>query len=312
MDTVAPPAAARFAWWNGEIRLAKDLAIAPWTNALHYGTGVFEGIRCYPTAGGPAVFRLADHMSRLVRSASFHHLAVPFSIEDLSNAALELVRREGLDGLYLRPVVFYGEGPPHMMVKKACPANAMILTRPLGAFMGEENYKRGIRVTVSSWKRIHHSALPATAKGSGQYLSSVLAAHEAGDRGFDDALFLTMEGWVSECTGANVFFVKKDRVVTNDALSSILPGITRDSVLEICRRQSIDVEVRAFTLAELYDADEVFITGTAAEVTPVREIEARSFKTGAGTFTHNLQQRYKDIVMGKNAAYESWLAYARD
>jgi branched-chain amino acid aminotransferase len=300
--------ATRFVWWNGEVRPAKEITIPLWTNALHYGSGVFEGIRAYPTAKGSAVFRLHDHMARLLRSASYYHLNIPFTVDDLCEAALELVRREGSDGLYLRPLIFFGEGPPQMMVWKNCPTQAMIVTRPLGAFMGEENYKRGIRITTSRWKKIHHSTLPTTAKGSGQYLNSVLAAQEAGDRGYDDALFLTVEGTVAECTGANVFYVKNGRVITNDATSSILLGITRDSVLEICRAQSLEVEIRSFTLGELQEADEVFITGTAAEVTPVREIDGRPFKTGEGTISYTLQQGYKDIVLGKNHVYERWLS----
>lgn len=303
----AAPPATRFAWINGEIVLAETSPVPLWTNALHYGTGVFEGIRAYPTPRGPALFRLRDHMERLHRSASFYHLAIPFSVEALCRAAVDLVREEGLDGLYVRPLAFFGEGPPQMAVKRGCPAETIILTRPLGAFLGEENYHQGLRLTVSTWRKLHHATIPTTAKGSGQYLNSVLAAHEAADRGFDDALLLGVDGTVAECTGANVFFVKDGRVTTNAATSSILMGITRDTVLQILGWGSVSVEVRPFTLAELLDADEVFITGTAAEVTPIREIDGRAFRTGAGTLSARLQRQYREIVTGRGPAGEDWL-----
>src|SRR5262245_52914009 len=274
--TAAEPV-CRFVWHNGAIRSAAEAALPIWTNGAHYGTGVFEGIRCYPTARGPALFRLQDHMERLLRSASFYGLKLEWSADELSKAAIDLILREGKDSMYVRPLVFFGEGPPQLAVKRNCPVEALIMTRPLGAFLGEENYRRGIRLTVSTWKKIHHSTLPTIAKGSGQYLNSVIAAHEATDRGFDDALLLTVEGTVSECTGANIFFVKKGRLITNDATSCILLGITRDSVLEMARHRGIEVTIKPFTLSELYDADEVFVTGTAAEVTPVRELDGRAF-----------------------------------
>jgi branched-chain amino acid aminotransferase len=306
------PPACRWVWLNGQVVAAADVAFPIWTNAAHYGTGVFEGIRAYPTPRGPAIFRVREHMERLVRSAQWYGLELKHSVDELSRAAVELVRREGHERTYIRPLVIFGDGPPQLAVKRSCPSEAIIMTRPLGAFLGEENYLRGIRITVSTWRRLHSATLPTTAKGTGHYVNSVIAAHEATDRGFDDALLLTVDGNVAECSGANIFFVKHGRVVTNDATSSILLGITRDSVLEMCRVRSIPTEIRAFTLSELAEADEVFITGTAAEVTPVREIEGTTFTTGEGTLSRTLQQHYRDIVEGRDPTFDRWLTYVRD
>lgn len=304
MTEVAP--ACRFVWHNGEIKRAEDAKVPIWTNALHYGTGVFEGIRCYPNAGGAAVFRLGDHMARLHRSAAFYSMALPFSSEVLSQATVELLKKEEYTGAsYVRPLAFFGEGPPQLAVRQKCPVEVMIMTRPLGAFLGEENYRRGVRLTVSSWKKIDRSTIPTTAKGSGQYLNSVLAAHEAIDRGHDDALLLTVEGTVSECTGANIFFVKDGVLYTNDESSSILLGITRDSILRISNPLGIGTVVKTFSLEELQRADEVFVTGTAAEVTPVREISGQTFEVGP--ITRALQTAYKDVVEGRDPRFEAWL-----
>jgi branched-chain amino acid aminotransferase len=304
-------AASRWVWVNGEIREAGATSFPIWTNAAHYGTGVFEGIRCYGTARGPGAFRLHDHMLRLLRSARHYGLDVRWSAEELSKHALDLLRKEGVEHAYVRPLAIFGEGPPQLAVKKGCPTETIIMTRPLGAFLGEENYRRGIRLTVSSWRKTHPATLPTTAKGTGQYLNSVIAAHEATDRGFDDALLLTVDGLVAETTGANIFFVRSGCVVTNDAASAILLGITRDTVLEICRERSIPVDIRPFTLSELLEADEVFVTGTAAEVTPVREIDACTFKVGDGTLSRSIQERYRDLVLGVRPIREDWVSYVR-
>jgi branched-chain amino acid aminotransferase len=302
------PTSGRLVWVNGEIRDAASTALPIWSNVAHYGTGVFEGIRCYPTDRGAAVFRLLEHTRRLVRSAQYYGLTLRWTAEELAEAVKALLRAEGVDSAYVRPLVYFGEGPPQLAAKRGCPTEAMIMTRPLGKFLGEENFRRGVRLTVSTWRKIPASCVPTTAKASGQYTNSVIAAHQAVDRGFDDALLLTYEGNVAEGTGANIFFVKDGVVTTNDASSSILLGVTRDSVLTLCKDHGVPVSIRAFTLPELLEADEAFLTGTAAEVTPIREIDGQTFSVGPDSRTHALQQRYREAVEGRSVRHAEWLS----
>jgi branched-chain amino acid aminotransferase len=303
-QTLAP-----YVWYSGEIREAERLSVHFASHALHYGSAVFEGIRCYPTPRGPALFRLHDHVARLFASASIYGLQLRFSAEALIEAARDIARKNGVENGYLRPLAFFGRGSVGLAPKKECPVHVLIAVRELGAYLGEEGLRRGIRVTISSWRKFHHTMLPTTAKASGHYANSVLAAHEALDRGFEDAILLNQDGTVAEATGENVFFVKGTELVTNDATSSILPGITRDTVLKLAAEAEIPTRVRAFTRDELMAADEVFLTGTAAEVTPVREIDGRVFRTGAGTLGARLQKAYLAVVCGRDAKHEDWLTW---
>ena len=307
-QTLAP-----YIWWDGEIREAKGQSVHYFSNALHYGSAVFEGIRSYPTPQGPAIFRLQDHIERLLASAAIYGLQVRYSPEALVRATADITRKNGLENGYLRPLAFFGQGSVGLAPKKECAVHLFIAARELGAFLGEgeEGLRRGIRVTISSWRKFHHTMLPTTAKASGHYANSVLAAHEALDRGFDDAILLNQDGTVAEATGENVFFVKGKELFTNDATSSILPGITRDTVLKLAAEANIPSRVRAFTRDELMAADEVFLTGTAAEVTPVREIDGRQFRTGPPTLGAKLQKAYLAVVCGRDEKHAHWLTHVK-
>jgi branched-chain amino acid aminotransferase len=305
-QTLAP-----YIWWDGEIREAQGQAVHYFSTALQYGSAVFEGVRCYPTPRGPAVFRLQDHIDRLLASAAIYGMAVRYSPEALCQATVEIIRKNGIENGYVRPFAFFGQGSVALAPKKECPVHAFIAARELGAYLGEEGLRRGIRVTISSWRKFHHTMMPTTVKASGHYANSVLAGHEALDRGFDDAILLNQDGNVAEATGENVFFLKGNELVTNDATSSILPGLTRDTVLRLAQEAQIATRIRAFTRDELMSADEVFLTGTAAEVTPVREIDGRPFRTGPSTLGALLQRAYLAVVCGRNPKYSDWLTLTR-
>jgi branched-chain amino acid aminotransferase len=300
-------ALSEFIWWNGDIKIAAEQSVHYYANALHYGTAVFEGIRCYPTPRGPALFRVRDHMDRLLDSASLYGMKVPFTLDELCQAACDVARANSTTNAYLRPLAFFGYGPIDITPKKACSVNVFIATRELGNFLGDKALRNGVRVMVSSWRKFPHASLPTMAKASGHYANSVLAAHEAFDREFDDAILLNLDGTVSGTTGGNLFFVRDHVLYTNDERSAIVPGITRDSVLTLARDANIDIEIRPFTREEVLRADEVFITGTAAEVTPVCEIDGFRFATGKHTFAAKMQLAYMAAATGRNPRHEQWL-----
>lgn len=300
-------ALANWVWSDGELRVAGDVGIHYYANALHYGTAVFEGIRCYPTELGPALFRPRDHIERMLVSARLYGMRVPFDADTLIRGAVEVTRRNEMVHGYLRPLAYFGHGPIDLRPKKECPVHVFIATRGLGAFLGEAALRNGIRVMISSWRRLHHTMLPVMAKASGHYANSVLAAHEAMDHDCDDALLLNQDGTVSGATGGNVFFIKEDTLYTNDESSSIVPGITRDCILAIAREHQMPVMIRPFTREDLVRADEVFLTGTAAEVTPIRELDGIVFPTGKRTFGALLQRAYLRAVTGKTEQYRDWL-----
>jgi branched-chain amino acid aminotransferase len=291
---------ARFVWWDGEMREAETQNIHFLSNALHYGSAVFDNIRCYPTAAGSTVFRLRDHLARLLLGAAIYGLKIRFSVDELAQAVLSVAKENHLEYGYIRPFAFFGVGNVAPTPKKDCAVHVFVAARELGAYLGEEGLRHGIRATISSWRKFHHTMFPTTVKASGHYANSILAAHEAIDRGFDDAILLNQDGTVAEATGENVFFVKHGELFTNDATSSILPGITRHTVLSLAARAGIPTAVRSFTRDELLSADEVFLTGTAAEVTPVREIDGRRFHAGTGTISARLQKAYIALVCGQD------------
>jgi branched-chain amino acid aminotransferase len=298
---------ARYVWWEGSVRDASSLGVHYYANALHYGTAVFEGIRVYPTDKGPCIFRLRDHIERLIGSASLYGMTLPFSADDLVRGAVEVTQKNGIDNGYLRPLAYYGYGPIDLKPKTECPVHVFIAARELGSFLGENALRNGVRVTVSSWRKFHHTMLPTMAKASGHYANSVLAAHEARDRGFDDAILLTHDGTVASATGENVFFVRQGRLFTNDEMSSIVPGITRDFILKLAGTLNIPIEIRAFTREELLRADEVFLTGTAAEVTPVCEIDGVRYRTGQDTFSTLFRNAYLRAATGKDNRFSDWI-----
>jgi len=294
-------------WMDGELVNWDDAKVHVLTHSLHYGLGAFEGIRAYRRAdAATTVFRLREHIDRLLDSCKLCHLKCRFSHEDLCKACVELLRQNKLDEGYLRPMVYVGEGAMGVYAHDN-PIRAFIVAWRWGAYLGAEALSNGIRVKISSWARHHIAVSLVKAKTMGQYTNSVLAKSEAKLAGYDEAVLLDTQGYVSEGSGENIFIVKKGRLTTPPLSSSILAGITRDTVLTLAREEGITVQEDRITRDELYLADEVFFTGTAAEVTPVREVDDRSVGDGkVGPITKRLQSRYFDVVKGSDNHHPEW------
>lgn len=276
------------------------------THSLHYGLGVFEGIRCYHTPKGPAIFRLKEHVRRLFASAHIFLMDMPFSEDEVTKAIVETVRVNRMDECYIRPLAFIGYGAMGLF-PKGNPTRIAIAVWPWGAYLGEEGLEKGIRVKTSSFVRSHVNSNMCRGKVTGYYVNSQLAKKEALSCGYDEALLLDTEGYVSEGSGENVFIVR-DGVLKTTPLTSILEGITRDSVITLAEDAGIPTVQERFTRDEVYISDEAFFTGTAAEVTPIRELDGRGIGSGkAGEITKRLQGLFFDAVKGKNARYEDWL-----
>ncbi len=294
-----------------------DGGFVPWdqaqvhilTHTLHYGLGVFEGIRCYKCEDGrSAVFRLTEHLERLYRSARIVELEVPFSIGDVERAVLETLRVNRLAEGYIRPIVFLGEGAMGLLPSDN-PVRVALIVWPWGAYLGEEGLERGIRAKVSSYTRHHPNISMTKSKTCGDYVNSILAKREVTRLGYDEAVMLDTSGMVAEGSGENLFVVRRG-IVKTPPLGSVLEGITRDTVIRIARDKGIDVLEQSFARDELYGADEAFLTGTAAEVTPIREVDDRTIGTGErGPLTRTVQSTFFDAVRGRNSTYESWLTY---
>jgi branched-chain amino acid aminotransferase len=293
-------------WFSGELVDWADAKIHVGSHGLHYGTGVFEGIRCYRTDRGPAVFRLADHLHRLENSARLLYMPLPFSAAELRAAVHETVAVNGLDECYVRPIAFYGYGELGIHTGTN-PVEVVILAFPWGAYLGEEGQKKGIRTMISSWKRVGANTIPHVAKASGVYLNSMLATHEAARAGYDEAILLTDDGYIADGAGENVFVVKDEVISTPPLSTSILPGITRETVMKLAADLGYRVEERSLIRPELYLADEVFMTGTATEVAPVRSVDDQEI--GVGPISLQLQQAYWDVVRGKDKRYADWLDF---
>ena len=298
---------ADFIWMNGELVRWEDAKVHVLTHALHYGSGVFEGIRAYETERGTAVFRHGDHLDRLKRSAELYYMDLPFTLEKLREATHELIRVNKLRSCYIRPVAFRGYGEMGLFPLNA-PVDIFIAVWPWGAYLGEEGQKHGIRCKVSSWRRMSDASFIPEAKACGQYLSSILGAWVIKSNGYHEALFLDDHGHVSEGSGENFFVVQDDVVYTPDSSSSILEGITRDSVMQIARDMGHKVVERKLTMGDVFAADEAFFTGTAAEVTPIREVENRPVGDGEpGPVTKRIQETYFKAVRGQDDRYQHWL-----
>jgi branched-chain amino acid aminotransferase len=277
------------------------------THGLHYGTGVFEGIRAYDTEIGTAVFRHADHVDRLFRSAELYYMPIPFSRDELMAATRELITRNGLRSCYIRPIVFRGYGTMGLYPLDA-PVDVTIAVWEWGAYLGEEGKRDGVRAKVSSWRRISNQSLISHAKASGQYLNSVLAKIESAKAGYQEAVLLDEHGYVCEGSGENIFVVRDGRIFTPPPTDGILDGINRRSVVQIARDLGYELTERSIARAELYLADEVFLTGTAAELVPVREIDDHAVGTGEpGEVTRALQTLFDDALHGRAAQYREWL-----
>ena len=292
-------------WMNGEFVAWEDAKVHVLTHALHYGTGVFEGIRAYDTDRCTAVFRHREHLDRLEKSAAFYYMELPYSKEQLREATHDLIVRNGFKSCYIRPLVWRGHGPMGLNPLEN-PVEAMVAVWEWGAYLGDEGKRNGVRAKVSSWRRIAPDSLIPHAKASGQYLNSVLAKVESVKAGYDEAILLDRHGHVCEGTGENVFVVKDGTIATPGHSASILDGINRKSVIQIARDLGHAVDVRDVARSELALADELFLTGTAAELTPVREID--DIELGPpGPITREIQRAFDDALHGRSERYAEWL-----
>jgi branched-chain amino acid aminotransferase len=296
-------------WQNGEFVAWDDAKVHVLTHGLHYGTGVFEGIRCYETERGPAIFRNLDHLDRLERSAKLYYMELPYSAQQLRAATHELITRNDLRSCYIRPIAFRGYGQMGLNPLDS-PIDVAIAAWEWGAYLGEQSKLDGVRAKVSSWERISPRSLIPHAKASGQYLNSVLAKIESLKAGYDEAILLDEHGHVCEGSGENIYVVRDGVIITPPQTASILDGISRRSVLQIARDLGYPTLERDMARAELYHADEVFLTGTAAELVPVREIDDQAIGSGRpGEITQVLQRAFDDALHGRNERYDEWLDY---
>jgi branched-chain amino acid aminotransferase len=293
-------------WMNGELVDWADARVHVGTHGLHYGSGVFEGIRAYETARGTAIFRLTDHLERLFNSAKLLHMELPYTVADIREACWELVGANGLPEAYLRPIAFYGYGELGVAAT-GNPVEVVIMSWPWGAYLGEDGLKSGIRAKISTWQRIGPNVIPHTSKATGVYLNSMLAVTEANRAGYDEAILLTADGYVADGSGENIFVVKDGTLVTPDLSTSILPGITRDTIIQIAQDLGYTVLEKQVIRADLYVADEVFMCGTAAEVTPLRSVD--DIEIGVGPVTLELQEAYLDTARGRSERWAQWLEY---
>jgi branched-chain amino acid aminotransferase len=297
-------------WFDGQFVPWEAAQVHVLTHTLHYGLGVFEGIRCYEGRGGqPAIFRLREHIDRLFGSAHILGLTIPFSRDQIVGACIETVRANKLRSCYIRPIVFLGAGEMGLAAVHN-PVRVAVIVWSWGAYLGEEGVRNGVRLKTSSFQRMHVNTFMTKAKAVGHYVNSILASVEAKRAGYDEAMLLDTDGYVAECSGENLFIVRDARVKTPPP-DSILPGITRDAVLTVLRASGVAASEERFTRDEAYLADEVFMTGTAAEVTPVREIDDRPVGSGRpGPITQELQRRIAAITRGEDEQYLHWLTPA--
>jgi branched-chain amino acid aminotransferase len=292
---------------NGELVAWEDAKVHVLTHALHYGTGVFEGVRAYETPRGTGIFRHRDHIDRLFDSAAMYHMEIPYSKEEIRAATHETIARNGLRSCYIRPLVFRGAGPMGLYPLD-CPVEVVIAVWEWGAYLGEEGKQRGVRAKVSSWRRISSDVLIPAAKATGQYLNSVLAKIEADKAGYEEAILLDARGYVCEGSGENLFVIRDGRIATPGFANDILGGINRASAIQIARDLGYEVIERDIARGELYIADEIFMTGTAAELTPIREIDELPVGTGEpGEITRVIQREFEEALHGRSERYAEWL-----
>jgi branched-chain amino acid aminotransferase len=298
----------------------KDGELLPWaaanvhvsSHALHYGSGVFEGIRCYATDRGPAVFRLEEHVNRLFASAFAHGIEIPYTPNELGAAVCQTIAANEFESCYVRPIVFFGSATLSLN-PRSCPVEVAVLAWPWPAMHGEHAFQRGIRTTVSPWRKFSAQMMPTTAKACGQYVNSVLAVRDAMSRGYDEALLLDAQGGIAEGAGENLFVVRDGVVATNDERHPILMGITRDAVIHIARDLGFQVETRPLTVDEVLTADEAFFTGTAAEVTAIAEIDDTTIGNGRpGKVTREIQQAFAKATQGRAYRDRRWLHFVDD
>lgn len=299
----------KFVWMNGEFVKWKDATIHILSHVIHYGTGVFEGIRCYETDKGPAVFRLDEHVERLINSSKVYNFEFKYSHDEVKEAILETIRINELKSCYIRPLVYMGFNGLAVN-PKGCPTDFAISVWPWGAYLGEDSLEKGIRAVISPWQKFNSNMMPTMAKACGQYLNSNLAVSDANKNGYDEAILLNSKGTVAEGSGENIFLVEKGKIITNSSDSSILLGITRDSVIEISRDLGYEVIEREISVSDLFFADEAFFTGTATEIAPIREINERVIGVGKrGEITKIIQDKFFEAIFARDEKYEKWLTF---
>jgi branched-chain amino acid aminotransferase len=299
-----------FIWMDGELVKWDDANVHILTHTLHYGCGVFEGIRAYATSQGPGVFRLTDHITRLFNSAKIFMIDIPFRREQIVEAVKGTIVANKLPECYVRPIVYLGYGEMGLN-PLPCAVRVAIAVWPWGAYLGQDGIERGVRLKVSSWQRHDPNAMPPAAKGTGMYINSSMAKVEALKAGYDEAVLLSPQGYVSECTGENIFVVRDDRITTPPVSAGALEGITQDSVLTIAKDLGVEVEHANILRSDLYTADEAFLTGTAAEVVPICSVDDRTVGDGTpGAITRKIQDVYKAAVRGEVDRYRRWVEHA--
>ena len=304
-----PITPTRKIWMDGELVDWDDARIHVLTHTLHYGCGVFEGIRAYETADGAAVFRLTDHIERLFASAKIFMIDIPFTVQEIVDATKETVRVNGLPSCYIRPIVYLGYGEMGLN-PLPCDVNVSIAVWPWGAYLGDEGTQKGVRMKVSSWQRHSPNAMPPAAKGTGIYINSSMAKVEALKGGYDEAILLSPQGYVSECTGENIFIVKNGTIITPPVSAGALEGITQSSIRTIARDLGFDYEVGNILRSDLYTCDEAFLSGTAAEVVPVNSVDDRVIGE-PGPITRKIQDTFFATVKGEVDQYKDWLEHVR-
>jgi branched-chain amino acid aminotransferase len=294
-------------WMNGRLVDWADATVHILTHTLHYGTGVFEGMRCYETDDGPAIFRLTDHMMRLHQSAKILMMPMPYSVEELVQAAKDTVRSTGLPSCYVRPIAYYGFGEMGVSTLN-CSVDVAIACWPWGAYLGEEALLKGAKMKVASWTRHDHNTMPPAAKTTGNYVNSSLAKVEAVKAGYDEAIMLNPQGFVSECTGENLFVARQGKLITPPLAAGALEGITQSSVTAIAGDLGFDVRVDFIARSDLYIAEEIFLCGTAAEVTPVSSVDDRPVPC-PGPMTKAVMEEYGKAVRGQVDRYKDWVEH---
>ncbi len=294
-------------WMDGELVDWADAKVHVLTHTLHYGNGVFEGIRAYETASGPAVFRLTPHIPRLFDPATILAIDIPYTLDELVDATKEVVRVNGLPSCYIRPLAYLGYGEMGLN-PLPCQVNVSIACWPWGAYLGEESLRTGVRMMVSSWQRHDPNAMPPAAKGVGMYINSQMAKVQAVKAGYDEAILLSPQGFVSECTGENIFIVKKGRIVTPPVSAGALEGITQSAVRRIAEDLGVPYETGNILRSDLYTADEAFLSGTAAEVVPIQSVDDRVIGE-RGPITTKVQETFFAAVKGEVEAYSEWNEY---
>ncbi|HEU4527351.1 MAG TPA: branched-chain amino acid transaminase [Actinomycetota bacterium] len=296
-------------WFDGELVEWHEAKIHVLSHALHYGSGVFEGIRAYETARGPAVWHLDEHLKRLFRSAKLYHMDIPYSMEAITEGVRDVIRANALQACYIRPLVIRGYGEMGVNPLNA-PVNVIVAVWPWGAYLGEDALEQGVRVKISSWRRNSQNALPASAKATGQYINGVLAKVESLKAGYDEGIMLNEHGFITDGSGENVFVVRDRALTTPPIQAGCLDGITRATVMTLASDLGYQVREENLVRTDLYNADEVFFTGTAAEITPIREVDDRVVGEGhRGPITKELQGAFFAATKGENEKYADWLTY---